>query len=337
MNLGNKQCGPDSPPLMFAEEGQANQGGFSLAMQMIEIAANSGADGIEYQLALASDLYIDDDSGYEVYKKREFSREQIRELVRYAKSMDLIFQAAIFSPNLVDICVEAGVDVLSVNAMDLNNPIMLSAIAESGLPFWLATLMGTIKEIDWAVEFIKGRSSNPFGILHGQHIMASDHSVGVPPEYTNLDCIAMLRKRYGLVTGFVDHTPTVEIPALAVAKGANIVFKHLAPHANWKGPDWGVCLDPERWRESKDLFVYANKTNGNSKDLSQAEIKDRSLQRRSLFTAADLPEGHKIKEKDMVALRPGGGLDPKILQSLVGKSLTKDLPFQHMIQSDDFC
>ncbi|NQS89069.1 N-acetylneuraminate synthase family protein [Patescibacteria group bacterium] len=321
--------------MIFAEEGQANQGDFSLALKMIEIAAQVGADGIEFQLALADDLYIKSDPGYELYLQREFSSYQIKELVETAKSFGLTFQAACFSPKLVDICVDVGVDVFCINAMDFNNPVMLDAISDSGLPFWLSTLMGTLEEIDWAVDRIVQRTSTTFGILHGQHIMASDNSICVPPEITQLDCIASLKERYGVVTGFVDHTPTVHMPAIAVAKGASIVFKHLAPKEEWRGPDWGVCLSPDKWKKCFELLRYAGSTSGNSKNLSQAEVKDRALQRRSLFLSSDLPAGHYLKEQDLVALRPGGGVDPKNISAIIGKRLKRSLPVQYMISIED--
>ncbi len=335
IKIGKKQCGEGLPPLFFAEEGQANQGDFTLALKMIEIAAKVGADGIEFQLALADDLYIKSDPGHKVYLNREFSDDQIKELVGTAKTCGLIFQVACLSPKLVKTCVRSGVDVLSVNAMDLNNPRMLDVISDSGLPFWLSTLMGTLEEIDWAVNRIKQRTSTQFGILHGQHVMASDHSIGVPPEMAQLDCIKSMKDRYGVVIGFIDHTNTVIMPSIAVAKGASVVFKHLAPRTEWKGPDWGVSLDPDNWKMCSEFVRYAGLTFGDSKNLSQAEIKDRTLQRRSLFLSNNLNVGHCLREQDLVELRPGGGIDPKNIGDIIGKKINKSLPVNFMIRLED--
>ena len=254
-----------------------------------------------------------------------FDEAQIKDLVDYTHFKNMVIQVAPLSTSIIDTIVKCGADVMTINAMDLNNPFMLDAIAESGKPFWLATLMGTIEEIDWAIGYISKKSVLEFGILHGQHVMATDHGIGVPPEYSQLDCIQLFKEKYNIPVGFVDHTATVLMPALAAAKGADIVFKHLGPTADWKGPDYGVCLTPGEWKESKTYFEYACKVHGSSKNITQEELKDRSHQRRSLYFAVDKLSGDKINIDDLVALRPGGGYDPKNFKEIVGKEVTKDI------------
>jgi len=218
----------------------------------------------------------------------------------------------------------------------LTNPVIIDAVAATGRPFWLATLMGTMKEIDWAVDYALSHCQSEIGLMHGQHVMSSDTSRGVPPELLQLDCIDLFQQRYGLVTGFVDHTATQIVPSLAVAKGAALVMKHLAPEKNWQGPDWAVCLDPESWKDAKKMLEYTVKTNGASKEISQTEFKDRSLHRRSIHTRIKLPAGHKIVAKDLVALRPGkGGVDPRVIHDLLGRHVVHNLPEHHQLLLDD--
>ena len=280
-------------------------------------------------------FYIKKNPGYKRYLEREFSVDQICDLVQAAKEKGLIFQASCFSPNLVEPCLKAEVDVFVINATDLNNPVMLDAIASSKTPFWLATLMATLEEIDWAVDRVKRRGVSNFGLLHGQHIMSSDQHHGVPAEITQLDCINMFKKRYGLVTGFVDHTSSIYMPAIALAKGAHIITKHLAPHENWAGPDWKIAITPKEWKQSLEIFRYAALTLGDSKELSKGEIIDRSLQRRSIFTKKAFEKGHVLAKEDLVALRPGGGLDPKFIENIIGKKITHPLASQHMLEERD--
>ena len=132
------------------------------------------------------------------------------------------------------------------------------------------------------------------------------------------------KKRYGLPVGFVDHTPSIIMPALAASKGADIVFKHIKPSNDWKGPDYGVCLNQKDWEKSHNLFEYACKANGASKNMSQEEIEDRTHQRRSLYFSIDKRKGEKISPSDLSALRPGGGFDPRKLCSIIGSTLDKN-------------
>ena len=336
MRIGTKTIGAGAGTLMFAEEGQANQGDIGTAVDMCEVAARAGADGIEFQLFLADDMYVRDDPGYATYRDRELSKTQISELIAAAHDQGLLCQVAGLSPKIIEFCAEAGADTFCVNATDLTNPLIIDSVAGTGRPFWLATLMGTIPEIDWAVDYATSRTSSSVGLLHGQHVMSSAAGNGVPPELLQLDCIGLLQHRYGLVTGFVDHTATGFVPALAAVKGAALVMKHLAPTSEWTGPDWQVCLGPESWSKAKQMLDYAIQAGGSSKEISQAESKDRSRHRRSIYTTVALTAGDTISEGDLTALRPGlGGEDPRIIHELVGRQVACDLDAQHQLHFDD--
>lgn len=336
LKIGNHLIGEGHPPLMFAEEGQANQGNFDLAKKMCKIAAAAGADGIEFQLFWAEDLYIKKDPGYGLYKSRELTEDQIRELVDFAHQEGLLFQAAVLSPMMVDVCMKSGVDSFCVNATDMTNPYILDVVAESGLPFWVATLMATMEEIDWTVFYLRQRGCSCFGLLHGQHVMSSDKAKGVPADLLQLGCIEILKEKFGVICGFVDHTATEFVPSFAFLKGATIVMKHLAPVKDWSGPDSVVCLDPDKWTNACDMLKYAAKTIGSSKELSLMELKDRKAHRRRLYTTNSMRHGSVIAAGDLTALRPGkGGIDPQMLHNVVGRRVKRDLPAEHMIQYDD--
>jgi sialic acid synthase SpsE len=337
MRIGNRSIDKDTGILMLAEEGQANQGDPQLAVDMCKIAAIAGADGIEFQFFLADDMYVCKDPGHLIYSKRELSSENMKHLIEVAHENGLIFQVAGLSPRIIELCADWGTDSFCVNATDLTNPFIIDAVASTGKPFWLATLMATIEEIDWAVEYVRSKKCSNFGILHGQHVMSSDSTRGVPPELLQLDCIEMFKQRYGTVVGFVDHTATTFVPTLAAAKGASVVMKHLAPKKAWEGPDSVVCLNPEQWLDARNMVRYAALAGGMSKELSQAEFKDRSIHRRSLYTARSLPAGHELSSDDIVALRPGlGGIDPRHLyKQVIGKRLSRMLPEQHQLHPDE--
>lgn len=335
MKIGSRICSQQTP-LYIAEEGQANQGDVNLALRMIDLANESGADGIEFQLFWAADMYAQDHEGYQIYKQNELSEDSIRRLIQAVKSKDLLFQAACLSPRMVDLCVQEQVDSFVINATDLNNPEMLSAVSKTGIPIWLATLMGTEEEIDWAVKYLKKAGSDNFGLLHGQHVMSSNEYQGVPAQMSQLDCIPMFREKYGKPVGYVDHTPTLQMPGIAVAKGASIVMKHLAPEEGWSGPDSAVALSPNDWKKSRELFDYSVMCSGSSKELSQEELGDRSLHRRGLYSKCRLVSGHKLVRDDLVALRPGqGAINPRETDTILGKEVKRTISENSMISLND--
>lgn len=334
LKIGVHRCSRQDPTLMVAEEGQANQGDFKFALKMIDLAAACGADGIEFQLSIAADLYIHNRDEFQLYKKREFKPNQIQKLISAAHAGGMFFQAACLSDKLIDVVVAMGADVLVLNATDLNNPSMLDALAVCGRPFLVATLMGTIEEIDWTVSRLLTRGASDFALLHGQHIMASQREVGVPVEYTQLDCISMLEERYGVPVGFVDHTDSEIMPAIAASRGAAIVTKHLSPESGWRGPDWQVCLDPEAWRRANSYVRYANAARGADKTISIEEMKDRSHMRRSIVARRDIPAGKLLEASDITFKRPGGGLDPRHVDKYIGRKVNKSLMADELITEE---
>jgi len=333
MNIKDFKIDAHSKPLMFAEEGQANQGDINIALQMAKFALQAGADGIEYQLFFADDMYAKYDPGHSIYKSRELDKGEIKTLLEETHRIGLLVQIAGLSTKIIDFVAKIGIDVFIVNATDLNNPEIIDAVLSTNKPFWLSALMAPLNEIDWAVEYVLSKNAKNFGMLHGQHILAGGN--GVSFENLQLGCIQLLERRYNLPIGFVDHSSTKIVPALAVGAGARVVTKHLKPHKDWTGPDSFICLDPHDWKESKEMFDCSVLAKGESKDLSFDELKDKSLAMRSIHSTRALSAGDKILRSDMIALRPGfNGIPPSLINNLIGKTLLMDIDENTQIHAE---
>lgn len=320
--VADRWVGEEQPILFVVEEGQANQGNYGLALEMIDLAAACGADAIEFQFAEADEFYVSSHPNHAVYRQRELSDEQLRGLRQRAAEKRLLIVAAALGERMVERVVTAGYPLLDVNSSDLVNPRMLDAAAASGLPFFMGTAMATIDEIDWAVARVVGRGAR-CALLHGQHVMAAEAERGVPSDRVHLLSIQALVERYDLPVGFIDHTSTVLMPALAVAAGASIVTKHLAPRAGWAGPDSQICLAPDRMKECVEYARLADQARGASdKCLIHGERDDRVLMRRSIVAAGDLPAGTVLRDEHLRFKRPGSGLPPRDVDTVLGRRLT---------------
>ena len=194
INIGSKRIGTGD--LFFViEEGQANQGDFEKALGMVEYVSNTGADAVEFQLAIAGDLYVKNHHGYEIYSKREFSETQLSELVSKVKEKNMEMIAVPLSHKLIDPLVKAGCSAFNINASDLTNPDIIDTVTDSGLPFLLSLPLASEKEIDWAVNRIRKRGADNFILMQGQHTMASGEN-GVDIEHTSLGYISTLKEKY---------------------------------------------------------------------------------------------------------------------------------------------
>lgn len=335
LTIGNKTVSGEDI-FFIVEEGQANLGDFDKALEMIEAVAGTGADAIEFQLARAADFYVESAPGFKIYREREFSDEQHRELIGRAKDKGMAFIAAALSHRLVEPLAKAGCDAFNINASDLTNPQMIDAVVDSGRPFFLSLLFAREEEINWAVERVRKKNKKaPFAMLHGQHTMASGEH-GVDPEHTSLGYLATLKEKYQVPVGLIDHTPLEWMPAVAAAAGAQIISKHLTLSRAEKGPDWHVCLEPDEIRRAIG-FARAVKSslNINTKVLAPGEHFDRSVMRRSIVASGRIPSGKTITREDIEFKRPGDGLDPSRYEEVLGKTVSRDIQKDEQIQLSD--
>ena len=334
MKIDNNKIGPNNTYFVI-EEGQANLGDFEKALKMIDVAAKTGANAIEFQLAQADDFYIKSHAGHQLYKQREFSDYQLKELVKYSKEQELDMIVAPLSSKLIGKMTLNGCSAFNINGSDLTNPDMLDRVSESGKPFFLSLLFAKEEEIEWAINRISRRNNIQFGLLLGQHTMASGGH-GVDLEHTNLGYITTLKKRYNVPVGFIDHSSQIWSPAIAVAAGANMVTKHLTISRAEKGPDWQVCLEQTEMIESIRLVRAIDTSIATvEKTLAPGENIDRSKMRRSIVTTRKLNAGEVISSKDIAFKRPGTGISAKEFDRVIGQIVKNDIQEDQLILFED--
>ncbi len=333
MKISNRKI-TKSNLYFIVEEAQANQGSVSVALEMIEKAKYAGADAIEFQLFITDDFYIKTHRAYERYKANEFSLEEIQNLIDYAKSFEIDFIATPLSHNLVDDLKRMGCDGFNINASDINNIAMIEKVAQTGLPFFISVPLASEKEIDWVISQLNQLGTDNYTFLHGQHTMASGEE-GVQPQHTNLGYINELKNRYDKPIGYIDHSPFYWMPSSAVAAGANIITKHLILDRSKKGPDWMVALEPD---EMKLAVQYAKEMAKSiyqtKKTLAPGEQIDIAIMRRSIVSNRDIKKGEIAKIEDFVFKRPGVGIPPSEVYSIIGKEFVQDIDIDEVIKED---
>ena len=334
--IDSRTIGPGQPVFLTGEEGQANQGRLDVAQEMIHVAARAGLDAIEFQLAIAEDLYVRKHPMRAVYAQREFSRGQLAALFDTARQAGIIAYAAPLSSRLVPVLAEVGCPAFNINATDLNNPNLLDAVAQTGRPLFLSAMMAELTEIDWALARLRRRQSGPVVLLHGQHVMMTGEGRGVPEHDVNLASLGFLAARYGLPVGFIDHTSNLLMPAIAAAAGACMVTKHFTMSRALRGPDWHICLEPEELAEMVRRVRLADAARGApGKRLASGEAADRSQMRRSIVAASSLRAGTVLSPEHLTFKRPGTGLAPHRVDEVVGRRLRVDLAEDDPVRLED--
>lgn len=335
IKIGNRLIEEGGNPFFSVEEGQANWGDFDKALKMVDLAAECGADGIDFQLTRADDFYVRSHAEYECYQRREFSDDQLLTLVSYVKRSGIEMIVTPFSHKIIQPLADAGCSAFNVNASDLTNPDVIDTVIKTGLPFFLSLPLATEAEINWAVNRILRQGAENFILMHGQHTMASGE-YGIEVKDTTLGYLSVLRKKYNFLVGFIDHTPFSWMPACAVAACADAVSKHLTWDRAVRGPDWQICLEPGEMRQAiRWVREIRKSTNAKEKFLAPGEEDDRALMRRSVVAARKIAKGQRIVREDICFKRPGDGFDPSCYEEVIEKISVRDISIDEKILLTD--
>jgi N-acetylneuraminate synthase/N,N'-diacetyllegionaminate synthase len=66
-----------------------------------------------------------------------------------------------------------------------------------------------------------------------------------------------------------------------------------------------------------------------------AEIEIKQVARRSLFAAREIRAGATITRELLVAKRPGGGIGPDRIESVIGRATVRDVAAGEMLRPED--
>jgi len=246
--IGSHPVGQDQPVYVIAEIGLNHNGDVEIAKQLIDVAADAGAQAVKFQKRtpeISTPEHVkstprDTPWGtmtYLEYRYRvEFDREQYVEIGDYANLRGLDWFASPWDEQAVEFLEDLNVVAHKVASASLTDVGMLRSLAETGKPIILSTGMSTIEQIDAAVDLF---DPNNVIILH------ATSTYPLPPEEANLRMITTLRGRYaGIPVGYSGHERGLQISLAAVALGAVAVERHITMDRTMWGSDHAASLEP---------------------------------------------------------------------------------------------
>jgi sialic acid synthase SpsE len=117
-----------------------------------------------------------------------------------------------------------------------------------------------------------------------------------------------------------DHSPGVTIPVAAAALGACIIEKHFTLDKKLPGPDHRASLGPYELEAMVRAVRDVEKALGSGKKTLTPEEKDnQKAARRSIAAGRDIPAGAVITAEMLAIKRPGTGIEPKRLDTIIGR------------------
>lgn len=330
-------------PYVIADIGANHNGDMNLAKKMIDELVNIGCHAAKFQSWTKQSLFskgfyreksqfVDEKFGTleQMVEKFSLSKDDHIELKEYCDRNKITFCSSSFSFEEVNMLDELDVQFFKVASMDLNNLRFLKCIAKKGKPIILSTGMGTLSEIDKALNLIFQTGNKEVIILHCISIY--------PPkdDIINLNNMFMLKETFGLPVGFSDHTIGTSISLAAIAMGAKIIEKHFTLDKNLPGWDHKVSANIE------DMKVIINegkriiKAKGNyARFVSNDEIEQRKSYRRSAVAKQHKKKGSVLLDCDIDFKRPGTGIKPDELKYIIGRKLKRNIKEDEFINWED--
>lgn len=249
VSIGSRTIGDGEPVYVIAEIGLNHNGDVELATQLIDVAADSGAQAVKFQkrtpevstpehMKAVPRVTPWGTMTYLEYRHRvEFSREQYVEIGDYATLRGLDWFASPWDEPSVDFLEDLNVVAHKVASASVTDLSMLRKLADTGKPIILSTGMSTLNQIDRAVAVFDPRN---LIILH------ATSTYPLPAEEANIRMIATLQERYaGIPIGYSGHERGLQISIAAVALGAAVVERHITLDRTMWGSDHAASLEPQ--------------------------------------------------------------------------------------------
>jgi N,N'-diacetyllegionaminate synthase len=326
----------DRRVLVIAEIGNNHEGSYTLAEEMIGLAARAGADAVKFQTIVPERL-VAPSQAERIRQLRRFQLTpgQFEDLSEVARREGVLFLSTPFDVESAAF-LDPLVPAFKIASGDNNFFPLLEAVARTGKPVLVSSGLAGLDGIAATRDFLRGvwrREGIPDSGLAVLHCVTS---YPTPPGEANLLAIRELRT-LGVTPGYSDHTLGIEAAVLSVALGARVIEKHFTIDKNRSGfRDHQLSADPEDLARLVERVREAEVLLGDGGTGARAcEAAALTAARRSIVARRDLPKGAVLAWEDLDWLRPGGGLSPGREGDLLGKTLARDIPQGEMIRIED--
>lgn len=315
---------------IIAEIGNNHNGDIAKAMQMIDLAIESGADCVKFQMRHMSEVYrrrsiekSAEDLGTEylidLLQRFELSVEEHQKINEYCKAAGVLYLCTPWDAASVAVLETFNVPAYKVASADLTNLPLLACLCKTGKPLLLSTGMSSAGEVAYTVDFLNKRGAQ-FSLLH------CNSTYPAPFHDIQLKWMNKLKEIHFLV-GYSGHERGVAVSLAAAALGACVIERHFTLDRKMEGPDHAASLQPEEFKRLVEGIREIEQAleGGDQRRLSQGEMINRENLGKSLVAARNLRKGAILGSEDILVRSPGQGLSPQKYEELIGRKLKRDV------------
>ena len=314
----------------IADIGSNHDGSLDRAIELVYLAANSGADAVKLQHFKANTIlnkHAFDNlpakahqskwkkSVYQTYEDASTPTEWTREILKACRDANVKFSTSPYSIELSDI-LEEYVDFFKIGSGDISWPALIKHVAKKEKPIVIATGASTLDEVTNAYLEASELNKN-VSLLQCNTNYSGDYE---NLYYSNLNVIKSYKMMFpNALIGLSDHTRDELTVLSAVSLGAKVIEKHFTDDNLREGPDHSFAINPEKWaimvKRTRELEIALG---DGKKVIEKNELDSSIVQKRSLYAKKDIREGDFISINDFDALRPcqNDSVSPRSLEKI---------------------
>lgn len=330
--------------LIIAEAGVNHNGDMVLARELIDVAADAGADLVKFQTFNADRLVTPTakkadyqtkamkgivETQHQMLKRLELTRSDHEALIQHCADKEIGFLSTGFDIQSINFLVDLGVTLFKVPSGEITNLPYLRHIGSYGQSVILSTGMATLAEVENALHILEkaGTALGNITVLH------CSTQYPTPMQDVNLRAMLTMRDAFGVRVGYSDHTQGIEIPIAAAALGASVIEKHFTLDRQLPGPDHQASLEPAELKAMVSGIRHVELALGDGKKKPMgAEQENKYVIRKSLVAAKAIQAGDQFSENNLVAKRPGVGLSPMCWDEVIGKVAKRNFSENELIE-----
>lgn len=331
MKIGDYEIGHGRRPLLICEIGASHNGSLETALKLIEAAKHAGADFCKIQCYLPDTITIDGpgpeftiEKGpwagrrlHELYTKAHMPREWFKPMFAHAREKGIPLFASVFSPEDLDFIRQFDPPAYKIASFEANDIPLIRMVAAERKPVIISTGLSNWNDMYNAAACVS------------QQQLVMMHCISSYPaslDKARMGAFQAMQKRFTYV-GLSDHSRGATLGIMATTLGAAMIEKHMTLTPDGAGEDDGFAIGPEAFAAFVDNVHRAYEAIGSTPmpTITKGEVSEHQPLRRSLYVVEDIIRGQMISTWNVRSIRPGAGLEPALLSSVVGRRARVDI------------
>jgi N-acetylneuraminate synthase len=345
---------------VIAEAGVNHNGSLSTAIDMVDVAAASGADAVKFQTFRAKAMIQESAPKAEYQVAATGSSQSQRDMIaalelsadahvaiaQHCASRGIRFLSTPFDHESLELLTRSlGMSTIKIPSGEVTNLPFILDIGRRAKDVILSTGMCTMDEIETALKVLsfafdpstsarlpsRAELATPLtdverSLLTGRvTVLQCTTEYPAPIDEANLLAMSSIRDAFGVAVGYSDHTLGSTAAITAVALGATMIEKHFTLDKNQAGPDHRASLEPDELRSYVQAIRDVARSLGDGvKKPSTSERKNIAIARKSMVAARRITKGETFSAENLTFKRPGTGRQPAEFFELLGTPASRD-------------